>query len=190
MTSAIGWGGQNMTICRDKIPGMFLPEDIMLRSQNFAKKIKNFRIATQYCVYYQSVSGQMGMGDVLIIETLHAIGVGILVFRIFPDLDAVTGKYTVYFLHFHACLHFHLATELTNAMCFVPAILSLLSRRPSRVAFVLVIVDIGAIAAQNVHSKFGKAFCGNSMVFVAHILGLVAKFRSRRLHISTSSLSG
>uniref|UniRef100_A0A1I7XDG2 MFS domain-containing protein n=1 Tax=Heterorhabditis bacteriophora TaxID=37862 RepID=A0A1I7XDG2_HETBA len=76
MTSAIGWGGQNMTICRDKIPG-------------------------------------------------------ILIFQVFPDLDAVT------------------ASQLTNAMCFVPAILSLLSRRPNRVAFFFVIIDIVAIAAQS-----------------------------------------
>ena len=27
------------------------------------------------------------------IESLHAVGVGILVFRIMPDLDAVTGEF-------------------------------------------------------------------------------------------------
>ncbi|PIO53370.1 hypothetical protein TELCIR_25297, partial [Teladorsagia circumcincta] len=68
---------------------------------------------------------------VFFIETLHAIGVGILVFRIFPDLDAVT------------------ATQLTSGMCFIPAILSLLSRRPSKIALILVIIDIVAIAAQS-----------------------------------------
>lgn len=68
---------------------------------------------------------------VLIVESLHSVGVGILVFRIFPDLDAVT------------------AVQLTNAMCFVPAVLSLISRRPSKVSLILVFIDIAAIAAQS-----------------------------------------
>ncbi|KHJ90322.1 hypothetical protein OESDEN_09836 [Oesophagostomum dentatum] len=88
------------------------------------------KLAT-FVVLFVLTLGSAVVAKVVTIETLHAIGVGILVFRIFPDLDAVT------------------ATELTNAMCFVPAVLSLVSRRPSRVAFLLVIVDIIAIAAQS-----------------------------------------
>ncbi|KJH49747.1 Chitin synthase [Dictyocaulus viviparus] len=68
---------------------------------------------------------------VWLVETLQAVGVGILVFRIIPDLDAVT------------------ATQLTNALCIIPALLLMLSRRPNRVSFLLIIIDIAAISAQS-----------------------------------------
>ncbi|VDP20092.1 unnamed protein product [Heligmosomoides polygyrus] len=143
MTSAIGWGGMNMTICRDKIPesqwntvhitnrlvvkwvwatfiALSAPEAFCFIRSLHRTLFKNVKRPTlvQFAV-------------VFFIETLHAIGVGILVFRVFPDLDAVT------------------ATQLTSGMCFIPAILSLLSRRPSRIALILVIIDIVAIAAQS-----------------------------------------
>ncbi|EYC16675.1 hypothetical protein Y032_0033g2779 [Ancylostoma ceylanicum] len=143
MTSAIGWGGQNMTICRDKIPESQL-NTVYITNRLVVKWVWATFLALSapeaFCfvrslhrTLFKNVKRPtlLQFVVVLIIETLHAIGVGILVFRIFPDLDAVT------------------ATQLTNAMCFVPAILSLLSRRPSRVAFLLVIVDIVAIAAQS-----------------------------------------
>lgn len=38
---------------------------------------------------------------------------------------------------------------LTNALCFVPAVLTLLSRKPSKIALILVIVDIACIGAQS-----------------------------------------
>uniref|UniRef100_A0A914RAL6 Uncharacterized protein n=1 Tax=Parascaris equorum TaxID=6256 RepID=A0A914RAL6_PAREQ len=38
---------------------------------------------------------------------------------------------------------------LTNAMCFVPCVLSLVSRKPSKITMLLIIFDIGCIAAQS-----------------------------------------
>ncbi|WKX94586.1 hypothetical protein Q1695_011678 [Nippostrongylus brasiliensis] len=143
MTSAIGWGGQNMTICRDKIPESQL-NTVHIANRLVVKWVWATFIALSapeaFCfvrslhrTLFKNVKRPtlIQFVVVLFVETLQAIGVGILVFRIFPDLDAVT------------------ATQLTSAMCFIPAILSLLSRRPSRIALFLVIVDIGAIAAQS-----------------------------------------
>ncbi|MCP9263865.1 Chitin synthase 1 [Dirofilaria immitis] len=67
---------------------------------------------------------------VFIVETLNAIGVGILVFRILPNLDAITGA------------------MLTNFVCFVPSILLLLSRRSNRLAILFIAVDIVCIIVQ------------------------------------------
>ncbi|KAI1727540.1 chitin synthase domain-containing protein [Ditylenchus destructor] len=68
---------------------------------------------------------------VLCVESLHAFGVGALVFDIFTNLPAVT------------------AVMLSNALCLVPNILNLLSRRPNRWLFCLAMLDIGAIASQS-----------------------------------------
>ncbi|CAB3381251.1 Hypothetical predicted protein [Cloeon dipterum] len=73
----------------------------------------------------------LDFATVLIAETLHTIGVGILAFVVFPELDVVK------------------AVMLTNCVCLVPGILGLLSERGSvnktllRVAF-----DLLALAAQ------------------------------------------
>lgn len=69
--------------------------------------------------------------QVLGVETVSAVGVGLLVFKVLPGLDAVTGA------------------MLGACMGFVPAVLSLLSRKPAKMAVILVFLDIGAIAAQS-----------------------------------------
>lgn len=46
-------------------------------------------------------------------ETLHVCGLGILAFKVLPELDAIK------------------AVMLTNNLCFIPSILSLLSRSPN-----------------------------------------------------------
>nr|ACD10533.1 chitin synthase 1b [Ectropis obliqua] len=68
---------------------------------------------------------------VFVAETLHTICVGLLFFKILPELDVVKGA------------------MVTNCLCVIPAILSLLSRnnRESK-RFVKVIVDMVAIVAQ------------------------------------------
>ncbi|VDM63073.1 unnamed protein product [Angiostrongylus costaricensis] len=143
MTSAIGWGGMNMTICRDKIPesqwntvhitnrlvakwvwatffALSAPEAFCFFRSLHRTLFKNVKrpTLTQFVI-------------VLFVETLHGIGVGVLVFQILPDLDAIS------------------ATQLTSAIGFVPALLSLLSRRPCRVAFVLIAIDVLALIAQS-----------------------------------------
>ncbi|VBB27485.1 unnamed protein product, partial [Acanthocheilonema viteae] len=67
---------------------------------------------------------------VFVVETLNAIGVGILVFKILPNLDAITGA------------------MLTNFACFVPTILLLLNRRPNRLAILLMAADFLCIIVQ------------------------------------------
>lgn len=64
-------------------------------------------------------------------ETLHAIGAGLLVFKVLVGLDAVTGA------------------MLTNCVCFIPSVLTLLSRKPSKITAILVLIDLGCIAAQS-----------------------------------------
>ncbi|KAK6046620.1 hypothetical protein COOONC_15875 [Cooperia oncophora] len=166
MTSAIGWGGMNMTICRDKIPGMpfywlrYFPQQAFAVSESplntvfitnrlvvkwvWATFIRPFRsrgillhsVASSNAVQKCKTAN---FDPVFFVETLHAIGVGILVFRIFPDLDAVTGEEPLSTSQY----------PCNSGLCFIPAILSLLSRRPSKIALVLVIIDIVAIAAQS-----------------------------------------
>lgn len=69
--------------------------------------------------------------QVFIAESLHTIGVALLIFKVLPELDVVKGA------------------MITNCLCIIPAILSLLSRnsRDSK-RFVKVIVDMAAIVAQ------------------------------------------
>ncbi|XP_061707237.1 chitin synthase chs-2 isoform X3 [Cydia pomonella] len=68
---------------------------------------------------------------VFIAESLHTIGLGLLFFKILPELDVVKGA------------------MITNCLCIIPAILGLLSRnsRDSK-RFMKVIVDMVAIVAQ------------------------------------------
>ncbi|CAO4368072.1 unnamed protein product [Caenorhabditis nigoni] len=143
MTSAIGWGGQTITICNQVISEA-TKNTVKLKNAHVVKWVWATLLALsapEALCFVRSMHRTMFRNVkrptfiqfvfVLIVETLHSIGVGILVFRIFPDLDAVT------------------AVQLTNAMCFVPAILSLISRKPSKLSLVLVIIDIAAIAAQS-----------------------------------------
>ncbi|XP_060518963.1 chitin synthase chs-2 isoform X2 [Cylas formicarius] len=68
---------------------------------------------------------------VLIPETAHTIGLGILVFYVLPDIDVVKGA------------------MLTNCLCFVPGILGLLSRNNKESQrFIKVIMDLIAISCQ------------------------------------------
>nr|ASF79498.1 chitin synthase B [Mythimna separata] len=67
----------------------------------------------------------------LIIETLHTIGIALLVLFILPELDVVKG------------------TMLMNAMCFVPGVLNALSRDSSERRYVYkIILDVLAVSAQ------------------------------------------
>ncbi|KAK9707881.1 hypothetical protein QE152_g27556 [Popillia japonica] len=66
-----------------------------------------------------------------ITETIHTIGLAILVFHILPELDVIKGA------------------MLTNCVCFMPGVLGLLSRsNKESKRFIKVIVDLVAIAAQ------------------------------------------
>ncbi|XP_034828823.1 chitin synthase chs-2 isoform X2 [Maniola hyperantus] len=68
---------------------------------------------------------------VFITESLHTIGMGLLFFKILPELDVVKGA------------------MITNCLCIVPAILVLLSRSSRDTKrFMKVIVDMAAIVAQ------------------------------------------
>ncbi|XP_059481100.1 chitin synthase chs-2-like [Neocloeon triangulifer] len=74
------------------------------------------------------------LGDFLLVmsaETLHAIGIGILAFVVFPELDILK------------------AAMLTNCVCVVPGILGLLSEHGSvNRTMIRVAIDIVALAAQ------------------------------------------
>ncbi|KAK0393708.1 hypothetical protein QR680_000363 [Steinernema hermaphroditum] len=143
MTSAIGWGGQNMSICRDKIPEAGT-NVIYLSNRHVVKWV--WAVFLALCTpelicfircFHRTLFRNVKRPSfiqfftVLFIESLHALGVSILVFKIFPDMNAVT------------------AAMLTNAMCLVPAILTLISRRPSKVAVFLVVIDVACIASQS-----------------------------------------
>ncbi|TMS32863.1 hypothetical protein L596_000658 [Steinernema carpocapsae] len=143
MTSAIGWGSQNMSICRDKIPEAGT-NTIHLSNKHVVKWV--WAIYLALCTpelicfircFHRTLFRNVKRPSliqflvVLLVESLHAIGVSILVFKVFPDMDAVT------------------AAMLTNAMCLMPAILTLISRRPSKVTLLLVIIDFACIASQS-----------------------------------------
>ncbi|RZC42525.1 chitin synthase 1, partial [Asbolus verrucosus] len=68
---------------------------------------------------------------VFLMESLHTVGLALLVFYILPDLDVVKGA------------------MLTNCVCFAPGVLGLLSRsNKESQRFLKVIIDLVAIAAQ------------------------------------------
>lgn len=68
---------------------------------------------------------------IFLVETGHTIGLALLIFHILPDIDVVKGA------------------MLTNCLCFVPAVLGLLSRNNKESQrFIKVIIDLIAIAAQ------------------------------------------
>ncbi|XP_063977240.1 chitin synthase chs-2 isoform X2 [Diachasmimorpha longicaudata] len=70
---------------------------------------------------------------VFMMETFHVLGLALMFFSVLPDLDVVKGA------------------MLTNCVSFVPGLLGLLSRNKSKdesKRFVLVLVDLAALAAQ------------------------------------------
>ncbi|XP_011301044.1 uncharacterized protein kkv isoform X1 [Fopius arisanus] len=70
---------------------------------------------------------------VFMMETFHVLGLALMFFSVLPDLDVIRGA------------------MLTNCVCFVPGLLGLLSRNKSKdesKRFVLVLVDLAALAAQ------------------------------------------
>uniref|UniRef100_A0A158R449 chitin synthase n=1 Tax=Syphacia muris TaxID=451379 RepID=A0A158R449_9BILA len=143
MTSAVGWSGKNMTICNDKIPEAAVNK-VRIQPKHVVKWVWAIYLslcAPELICFVRSFHRTLFRNvkrpsfaqfvTVFCIETMHSIGVGIFVFRILPDLDAVTGA------------------MLTNAMCLVPCVLSLISRKPSKVSLLLVLFDIACIAAQS-----------------------------------------
>ncbi|XP_017793316.1 PREDICTED: uncharacterized protein LOC108575110 isoform X2 [Habropoda laboriosa] len=70
---------------------------------------------------------------VFLMETFHVVGLALMFMAVLPDLDVVKGA------------------MLTNCVCFVPGLLGLLSRNKNKdesKRFVLVLIDIAALAAQ------------------------------------------
>ncbi|XP_053982024.1 chitin synthase chs-2 isoform X1 [Hylaeus volcanicus] len=70
---------------------------------------------------------------VFLMETFHVVGLALMFMAVLPDLDVVQGA------------------MLTNCVCFVPGLLGLLSRNKNKEEskrFVLVLIDIAALAAQ------------------------------------------
>ncbi|XP_043252423.1 chitin synthase chs-2 [Colletes gigas] len=70
---------------------------------------------------------------VFLMETCHVVGLALMFMAVLPDLDVVKGA------------------MLTNCVCFVPGLLGLLSRNKNKdesKRFVLVLIDIAALAAQ------------------------------------------
>ncbi|KAG7188912.1 hypothetical protein KM043_008514 [Ampulex compressa] len=70
---------------------------------------------------------------VFLMETFHVMGLALMFIAVLPDIDVVKGA------------------MLTNCVCFVPGLLGLLSRNKNKdesKRFVLVLIDIAALAAQ------------------------------------------
>ncbi|XP_074029888.1 hyaluronan synthase-like protein kkv isoform X2 [Leptinotarsa decemlineata] len=110
------------------------------------------RVAWMWCIFFAFTIPQLGalfrstrmcyfksskrppFSHFLIIflaETAQTVGIAILVFHILPDIDVVKGA------------------MLTNCLCFVPAVLGLLSRNNKESQrYIKVIIDLIAIAAQ------------------------------------------
>ncbi|CAJ0581649.1 unnamed protein product, partial [Mesorhabditis spiculigera] len=143
MTSAIGWAGKNMTICNDRLPEA--PVNTVVLSNGLIVKwvwaVYFAVIAPEAVCFIRSFHRTLfrnvkrptifQFAAVFVVETLHALGVGTLVFLVLPDLDAVT------------------AAMLTNAVCFIPAIMTLVSRSASKLTVILLVIDVAAIAAQS-----------------------------------------
>jgi chitin synthase len=83
--------------------------------------------------------------QVFTIESLHAVGVGLLVFRLLPNLDAVTGAMLTRYEH----TNIFAMLQFCSCLSFIPAVLTLLSRKPAKITVILVVFDIMAIGAQS-----------------------------------------
>uniref|UniRef100_A0AAF5PX20 chitin synthase n=1 Tax=Wuchereria bancrofti TaxID=6293 RepID=A0AAF5PX20_WUCBA len=142
MTSAIGTIKMNVTICNDKIPESpinqmeILPIHVVkwIWAVYISLCIPELQcfIGSIHRAFFRNVKKPTFAQfiTVFVVETLNAIGVGILAFKILPNLDAITGA------------------MLTNFACFVPSILLLLSRRPNRLAVLLMAIDALCIIVQ------------------------------------------
>lgn len=94
---------------------------------------------SHYCAMLPASSGSIfnwllnlnKLFQAFVIETLHTIGVAILVLLILPELDVVKGA------------------MLMNAMCFVPGVLNAISRDRTDLRYpVKLILDVLAVSAQ------------------------------------------
>ncbi|KAK6103545.1 Chitin synthase family protein [Brugia pahangi] len=142
MTSAIGTIKMNLTICNDKIPESPINQ-VEILPMHVVKWI--WAVYISLCIpelqcfigsihraFFRNVKKPTFAQFIIVfvVETLNAIGVSILAFKILPNLDAITGA------------------MLTNFACFVPSILLLLSRRPNRLAILLMAIDTLCIIVQ------------------------------------------
>uniref|UniRef100_A0A914D222 Calponin-homology (CH) domain-containing protein n=1 Tax=Acrobeloides nanus TaxID=290746 RepID=A0A914D222_9BILA len=143
MTSAIGYGGRNMTICTDKIPEAKI-NTVFISNKHVAKWVWGLYMAL--CVpelicfircfhrtLFRNVKRPSALQffTVLLVESLHAFGVGMLVFHVLPDLPAETGA------------------MISNALCMVPSVLSIFSRKAAKMTLILIIFDVAAAASQS-----------------------------------------
>uniref|UniRef100_A0A0R3RRN4 chitin synthase n=1 Tax=Elaeophora elaphi TaxID=1147741 RepID=A0A0R3RRN4_9BILA len=142
MTSAVGTIKMNLTVCNDKIPESpinqieVLPVHVVkwvwaVYISLCIPELQCF-IGSIHRAFFRNVKKPtlVQFITVFVVETLSAIGTGILVFKILPNLDAITGA------------------MLTNFACFVPSILLLLSRRSNRLVIFFVAADVLCIIVQ------------------------------------------
>uniref|UniRef100_A0A7E4VWA1 chitin synthase n=1 Tax=Panagrellus redivivus TaxID=6233 RepID=A0A7E4VWA1_PANRE len=143
MVNGIAWGGKNMSICADKIPEA-KTNTVFISHKHVARWVWATFIALCapellcfircfHRTLFRNVKRPtlIQFFTVLTIESLHAFGVGLLVFKVLPDFPAET------------------AAMLSNAICLVPSVLSILSRRAAKMTLILVIIDIAAIVPQS-----------------------------------------
>ncbi|CEF71032.1 Chitin synthase family-containing protein [Strongyloides ratti] len=143
MTSAIGFAGKNMSICSDIIPEGS-QTSVFISPKHVSKWI--WAVLLSLCApellcfirsfhrtLFRNVKRptMLQFFVVLFIESIHAVGMGILVFYIFPEFPVEIG------------------VMLSNALCLVPSILAVLSRKAYKLTMVLVIIDGCAIAIQS-----------------------------------------
>uniref|UniRef100_A0A0N5BY92 chitin synthase n=1 Tax=Strongyloides papillosus TaxID=174720 RepID=A0A0N5BY92_STREA len=143
MTSAIGFAGKNMSICRDIIPEGS-QTSVFISTKHVSKWI--WAVLLSLCApellcfirsfhrtLFRNVKRptMLQFFVVLFIESIHAVGMGILVFYIFPEFPVETS------------------VMFSNALCLIPSILAVLSRKAYKLTMVLVIIDGCAIAIQS-----------------------------------------
>lgn len=97
---------------------------------------------------------------VLVAETLHTVGVSLLVFVVLPDLDVVKGA------------------MLTNCVCFVPGLLGMLSRHRGEDKRALrVILDILSLVAQATGFLLWPWTLGGSRSWAIPVASFLISFR-------------
>ncbi|CAG9769089.1 unnamed protein product [Ceutorhynchus assimilis] len=136
----------------DNRPLQYCNKDLGRDKQFIVKLPTQERVAWMWCLFFAFCVPQLGalfrstrmcyfksskrppFSHFLMIfvpETAHTIGLALLFFYVLPDLDVVKGA------------------MLTNCLCFVPAVLGLLSRNNKESSrFIKVIMDLIAISAQ------------------------------------------
>eukprot|EP00092_Neocalanus_flemingeri_P023256 GFUD01025217.1.p1 GENE.GFUD01025217.1~~GFUD01025217.1.p1 ORF type:complete len:1610 (-),score=293.97 GFUD01025217.1:361-5190(-) len=123
------------------------------RGKNYAAKISvQERVAWTWCIFFAFLVPELGttfrsaricvfkscrrssFSDFLVVwvfESMHIVGLSLLMFVVLPELDVVKGA------------------MLTNCLCFIPAVLGLASRHHKESKrFLKVIMDLVAIAGQ------------------------------------------